>query len=92
MAVESDYSLLVANLGFLAQNSEELRREVVERLEREKREGLEPNETRWLQLLITRLPFISGPATQLEHEANRVLRSRPGEDVLRAHPHEPPAT
>jgi hypothetical protein len=90
MAVENDYNLLVAQLGYLAQNSEDLRREVSERLLREQREGLEPNATRWVQLLTTRLPFISGPATQIEHEAVRVLRSRPGETALEAQPPESP--
>ena len=86
MAVENDYNLLVVNLNFLAQNIEDLRREVEERLLREKREGLEPNATHWVNLVAGRTPLLSGHATQLEVGAGRVIRSSPGEAVFDAQP------
>ena len=89
MAVENDYNLLVVNLNYLAQNIEDIRREVEKRLRWEKSEGLEPDATHWVNLIAQRLPVISGPATQLEDGAWQVLRSRPGEAVFDEQP--PPA-
>jgi hypothetical protein len=90
VAVENDYNLLVFWVNNLAETAAMLRAEVQLDLLREAEEGLEPNETRWVQTIVTRLPLISGPATQLEHEAGRVLRSRPGEAVFDAQPPEIP--
>ena len=47
MAVENDHNLLVVNLNYLAQNVDDIRREVEERRLREWSEGLEPNATDW---------------------------------------------
>ncbi len=90
MAVENDYNLLVSTLNDLAETTRRVREEVQERLLREKRDGLEPNETRWVQLIIQWMPLVSGPSSQLEHEAGRVLRSRPGEAVVEDQPPLPP--
>jgi hypothetical protein len=89
VAVENDYNLLLYTLNNIAESATTLRDEVGRRRLQEAQEGLEPNQTRWLQLMITRLPYVSGPATQLEHEADRVLHSAPGEAVFDAEP--PPA-
>ena len=86
MAVENDYNLLVFTLNSLAETAYRIRVDVGVRLVREKRDGLKPNETRWVELLVQQLPLVSGPATQLEHEAVRVLRSRPGEAVFDEQP------
>ena len=90
MAVENDYNLLVANLNDLAQNIDAIRREVEKRLLWEKREGLEPDATHWVNLIAQRLPVITGPATQLEAGARQVLRSRPGEAVFEEQPPQAP--
>jgi hypothetical protein len=86
VAVENDYNLLVFWVNNIAETAAALRAEVQRDLLQEAREGLEPNATRWVQTIITRLPLISGPATQLESEARRVLQSRPGEAVFGADP------
>jgi hypothetical protein len=82
VAVENDYNLLVVNLNYVAQNIADMRREVEERLLREKREGLEPNATHWVNLLAQRMPIVTGHAAQLETGASQVIRSRPGEAVF----------
>jgi hypothetical protein len=51
MAVENDYNLLVFNLNELASTLNGVQDEVERRLLQEKRDGLEPNETHWLNLL-----------------------------------------
>ena len=86
MAVENDYNLLVQHLIWLDENIGRIRADVEQRLHQEKRDGLEPNATRWVQLLVQQLPVISGPSTQLEATASAVLRSRPGEAVSEAQP------
>jgi hypothetical protein len=83
MAVEDDYKL-VHWINNIADSATTLRDEVERRRLKEAQDGLEANQTRWIELLIARLPFVSGPATLLEGEANRVLRSRPGEAVIDA--------
>jgi hypothetical protein len=82
VAVENDYNLLVANLNFLAENIDDIRQEVEKRLQWEKREGLEPDATHWVNLIAQRLPVTFGPAAQLEASAWQVLRSRSGEAVF----------
>lgn len=89
MAVENDYNLLVTNLNYLAQNIDDLRRDVEERLLQEKYEGREPNETHWVNLIAQRMTTISGHAKQLEAGVRRVIGSRPGEVVFEDQP--PPA-
>lgn len=90
MAVENDYNLLVSTLNEIADTTRRVREEVQERLLREKRDGLEPNETRWVQLIIQWMPLVSGPSSQLEHEASRVLRSQPGAAAVDEQPPPPP--
>jgi hypothetical protein len=86
MAVENDYNLLVHTINNIAESAGNLRAEVERCRLKEARDGLEPNETRWVQTLMIQLPFVSGPATQLEHGARQVLQSRPGEAVFDAQP------
>jgi hypothetical protein len=92
MAVENDYNLLVANLGYMAQNIAELRQGIEERLLREKREGLEPNATHWVNLLAQQMPLVSLHATRLEAGARKVMGSRLGEAVFADQPPEAPWT
>jgi hypothetical protein len=89
VAVENDYNLLVSRLNDLAETTERIRDEVQERLLQEKRDGRCPDATRWVELLTTRLPFVSGAATRLEAGGREVLRSRPGEAVF---PDQPPSS
>ena len=86
MAVENDYNLLVFTLNNLAETITDVRDEVEKRLVQEKRDGLKPNETRWVQLILTRMALVSGPATHLEAGASNVLRSLPGEAVFEEQP------
>jgi hypothetical protein len=88
MAVENDSNLLVVNLNHLAQNIEDMRREVEQRLLREKRPGLEPNATHWVNPLAGRMPLISGHARQLDACARKVIGSHPGEAVFGDQPPE----
>ena len=90
MAVENDYNLLVVNLNYLAQNIEDMRREVEERLLREKSEGLEPDSTHWVNLVAQRMQIVSGHAKQLEAGVRRVMGSRPGEVVFEDQPPQAP--
>jgi hypothetical protein len=90
MAVENDHNPLVVNLNHLAQNIEDMRREVEERLLREKREGLEPNATHWVNPLAQRMPIVSAHTKQLEAGARQVIMSRPGEAVFEDQPSEAP--
>ena len=89
MAIENDYNLLVWNLNELAKTINGIHEEVRRGLTQEARDELEPNETRWVQTILTGAPWVSGLATQLEGGARQVLHSRPGEAVFDAQP--PPA-
>jgi hypothetical protein len=73
-----------ATMNNIAEAANKLRAEIARCRMEEARDGLDPNETRWVQMLTTHLPFVSGPATQLEHGARQVIRSRPGEAVFDA--------
>jgi hypothetical protein len=48
VAVENDYNLLIQNLNYLKENINSLHEAVQQRLLEEKRDGLEPNATRWV--------------------------------------------
>ena len=82
MAVENDYNLLVFTLNNLAASIDGPRDDVERRLLEEKRDGLEPNATNWVNLLVQRMPTIEGPAFHLRDGAWNVLNSRPGEAVF----------
>jgi hypothetical protein len=90
VAVENDYNLLVYAINNLAATVERIRNDVRDCLLREKRDGLEPNETRWVNVLVHEMLMVSGPASQLEAGAWKVLRSRPGEAVFDDQPPELP--
>jgi hypothetical protein len=90
VAVENDYDLLVDNLGRFAENVAALHAEVRRRLFEERRRGLDPNAKTWVNLLVQRMPVISGPASKLEADAWQVLQSHPGEAVFEAQPPEAP--
>jgi hypothetical protein len=89
VAVENDYNLLVFNLNGLAEELVGLKLEVDRRLLQEKRDGLEPNATNWVNLISQRMTYVEGPAFHLKDGAWKVLTSRPGEPVFTAEP--PPA-
>jgi hypothetical protein len=55
VAVENDYNLLVFWVNNIAEAADKLRRDVQVRLLQETRDGLKPNETRWVELLTTHL-------------------------------------
>ena len=90
MAVENDYNLLVFTLNDLAATIDALRDEVEKRLLQEKQDGLEPNETNWVNLLSVQMLQLHGPIGNLRDGAWNVLNSRPGEAIFTAQPPEPP--
>jgi len=90
VAVENDYNLLVFTLNDLAEDLLSIRAEVEKQLMEEKREGLEPNETRWVNLVAARTLPLSGMIQSLAKMAQMVLNSQPGEAVFTAQPPPPP--
>jgi hypothetical protein len=77
VAVENDYNLLVHNLNELAELVLGLKLEVDKRLLEEKTNGLDPNETSWVNLIHNRLVAGQALAFHLRDGAWSVLSSRP---------------
>jgi hypothetical protein len=86
MAVENDYNLLVFNLNELAKTISSLRDEVEHRRLREAREGVEPNDTDWVNLIGLQLLTVDHVFNGLRVGVARVLDSSPGEAVFPAQP------
>ena len=69
-----------------------VRDEIERRRIREAREGLEPNETHWVNMLVGELLMIGGHANHVRDGAWEVLRSRAGDPVFPAQPPSAPDT
>jgi hypothetical protein len=86
MAVENDYNLLVDNLNELAKTISLLRDEVESRRLREAREGRQPNETDWVNLIALQLLTVRHRFDGLQAGAREVLESDRGVAVFPAQP------
>ena len=91
MAVESDYNALVFSLNDIAEEIGALKLEVEKRQLEEKRDGLKPNETHWVHLMLEHTTLLDGPIQSLSTMAETVLLSRRGEPVFEEQPQPPPA-
>jgi hypothetical protein len=89
VAVENDYNALVFRVNDLAEELLRLKLEVEQRLLEEKRDGLEPNATNWVNIIRVRTLALAGIVQSLSKMAEMVLHSRPGEAVFEDQP--PPA-
>lgn len=90
MAVENDYNALVFRLNDLAEEFVRMKVAVESCLLEEKRDGLDPNTTKWVNMIRARAPGLGGITQSLGKMAEMVLHSRPGEAVFTEEPPPPP--
>ena len=90
VAVENDYNALVFRLNDLTEEFLKLKIEVEKRLLEEKRDGLDPNSTKWVNLIARQARLLAGPVRGLGEITEQVLHSRPGEPVFSDEPTPPP--
>jgi hypothetical protein len=86
MAVETDYNAIVFRLNDLTEELLKLKLEVEKRLLQEQRDGLEPIETHWVNLIVQMELPMSGVTGALGKMAGMVLESRPGSNPERSAP------
>jgi hypothetical protein len=82
VTIENDYNALVFRLDDLTDELVRLKLEVERRLLQEKHDGLEPNETHWVNLIAQMALPMSGLTRSLGKMAEMVLNSRRGETVF----------
>jgi len=83
VAVENDYNALVYYLNELTEQLVEVADEVERGLLDEKRNELQPNATKWVNLIAEQALRLSGPIESVGRMAEMVLRSQPGDAVFK---------